>query len=296
MKKLKLTFVLLLCSYVYTNACINIDNHKLKITRDLFDTFKLGEHPTIDQIKKVSFKLDSLYKKTKNIGFLSDIGVIYIYTKQYQEAIKLYLSIEQIKPNKYSTASNIGTAYELIGDNKNALKWIKKSIQINSNSHLGSEWIHVKILEAKIKGDSFINSQFLINTVFKNGTVPESDLTSKELEELAYQLYFQLEERKTFVKPKDKIVAYLSFELGNIDFIQGYSSASYKNYMTAKKYGFTDSIIDVRIKKLINIATPKIYTEKVYENKWSSLTYYLIGGGGILILLIGYFLKKRLRK
>jgi tetratricopeptide (TPR) repeat protein len=55
---------------------------------------------------------------------------IMILLKKYDEAIKLYLEIEKIQPNGYSTASNIGTAYELIGQNKNALRWINKSVEL----------------------------------------------------------------------------------------------------------------------------------------------------------------------
>lgn len=301
MKKLIFTIILFISSLAYGFACLNSDTKKLKNNLELFSDLQNGVPNghylrSFYEIESVLQELDSLYKETKDIDYLSDKGLLFIFNKQFDKAIKLYLFIEKIKPNRYSTASNIGTAYELIGDNINALKWIKKSIQINSKSHFSSEWIHERILEAKVNGDSFINSKFLINIDFKNGIIPTTNLSKKELNQLHAALFFQLNERITFVKPKEKIVAKLLFELGNIDFILENISPAYQNYALAKKYGFTDIIIDNRMKKLINKATPKIYTEKVGESKRSGLTYYLIDGVSILILVLGYFFRKKLLK
>ncbi len=301
MKKLIFTIILFMSSFAYGFACLN--GYTVILKEGVFLTMEYrSEVPSQKiivsnkEIKKLIIKFDSFYKATKNLEYLSDKGILLIYDKQYKEAINLYLTIEKTKPNKYSTASNLGTAYELIGDNINALKWIKKAVEIDSSSHYRSEWIHINILKAKIKGNNLINSSFLINTEFCNDTLPKSNLSESELIMLHLALGYQLGERMTFIAPKDKIVAELLFELGNIMMLRKSYSFAIQNYEHAKEYGFTDSIIDIRLKKLINITTPKMYTEKVDESKWSGLTYYLIGGGGILILLLGYFFRKRLLK
>jgi len=46
---------------------------------------------------------------------------------------------------------DLGTAYELAGKNEPALRWIREGLRRNPNSHKGTEWLHVKILEAKIE-------------------------------------------------------------------------------------------------------------------------------------------------
>jgi hypothetical protein len=47
-------------------------------------------------------------------------------------------------------AANLGTALELLGNKEEALHWIREGIRRNPQSHEGTEWLHAKILEAKI--------------------------------------------------------------------------------------------------------------------------------------------------
>ena len=155
MKQILITTILTLLFFGKTLACLNGDSKVLKDGTFLYED-REGSVPYGHDFYKEAFEngikqLDSIYIATKDIDYLSDKGLLLILLERYEEAIELYLDIEKIKPNRYSTASNIGTAYELIGQNENALKWIKKSVELDPKSHNGSEWIHIKILEAKIK-------------------------------------------------------------------------------------------------------------------------------------------------
>lgn len=229
-------------------------------------------------------QLDSLYKASKNLDYLSDKGLLLILLERYEIAIKLYLEIEKIKPNRYSTASNIGTAYELFGQNESALKWIKKAVEIDPKSHNNSEWIHVKILEAKIKGEQFYTTSFLLNTEFGSDVTPSSQMTKQELKALYIALYYQLNERISFVKPKEKIVAQLLFDLGNIAFLLGdYSDATY-DYKRAKHYGYTGQLIDERIE------------QTAPQGQYSYLTYGLWILGGILFVILIVTIYIRIKK
>lgn len=202
-------------------------------------------------------QLDSLYIATKDLDYLSDKGILLILLEKYEEAIKLYLEIEKIEPNRYSTASNIGTAYELFGQNENALKWIKKSVAIDPKSHHKSEWIHVNILDAKIKGEQYYNTNFLLNTEFGSGVNPNSQLTRQQLQDLSNALYYQLNERISFVKPKEKIVALLLFELGNVAFILGNYNEAIADYEQATRYGYDGEVIQQRINEVEKLRTGK---------------------------------------
>ncbi|MBB1193759.1 hypothetical protein DNC80_08775 [Flavobacterium sp. SOK18b] len=154
MKKFKLILLLLLLSNFNSFACLNGESKLLKngnyLYMDQNHRLPFGHNFFVYHFEKTSFELDSLYTKTKDIAYLSDKGLILILQKKYKEALQLYFSIEKTNPNRYSTASNIGTIYELIGENEKALKWINKSIKINPKAHKESEWLHSKILEAKI--------------------------------------------------------------------------------------------------------------------------------------------------
>ncbi len=160
-------------------------------------------------------KIDSLFAVKPDADLLSDKGLILILQRKYQQAIDLYLGVEKKYPNRYSTASNIGTAYELIGDNENALKWISKALVLNPDSHNKSEWIHQNILKIKLK-QLQLSSESLINRDFGNEDFPVSTLSKEDLNSLKNQLYFQLNERRSFIQPKDEIMAQLLFDYGNI--------------------------------------------------------------------------------
>jgi len=132
MKRLA-TIILTLFFINQTFACLNGDSKVLKDGTFLYED-REGSVPYGHEFYKDDFengikKLDSLYNAIKDLDYLSDKGQLLILLERYEEAIKLYLKIEKIEPNRYSTASNIGTAYELFGQNENALKWIKKAVE-----------------------------------------------------------------------------------------------------------------------------------------------------------------------
>ncbi|MBB4800471.1 tetratricopeptide (TPR) repeat protein [Flavobacterium nitrogenifigens] len=192
-------------------------------------------------------ELEGLYKKTNDLDYLSDKGYLLILLGKYNEAENLYLNIEKIKPNRYSTASNLGTLYELMGENQKAYDWIKKSIEINPESHNGSEWLHLKILEAKIKKLTDVTGQFLINTNFGTAATPETKLSKEEIEKLAKEVYYQVNERISFIEPKDKIISILLFELGNLVQLIGEHENALRIYNKARVYGFDNDLIVARM-------------------------------------------------
>lgn len=270
-------------------ACLNGDSKILKngaiLYMDYRKTVPHGHHFYINEEFKSTFReVDSLYRVTKDLDYLSDKGLLFILLKEYDKAIKLYLEIEKMKPGRYSTASNIGTAYELIGDNENALKWIKKSVEIDPKSHYESEWIHVKILEAKIDSQKPINSLSLINTDFGTDSLPKTNLSKEALTNLGDALYFQLNERISFIKPKEKIIAKLLFDLADITFLSSDYHDAISIYDMAKEYGFDSTKVEMR-KVAISIDNRKKWAEKFteIEKKYPNNNKLYIGIGIVLI-------------
>lgn len=206
-----------------------------------------GHKFQIENFDKAKKELDSLYRKTRKIEYLSDKGYVLIVEGKYQEALQLYLEIEKQQPGRYSTASNIGTIYELLGDNQRALQWINNAIKINPNSHEGSEWLHAKILEAKIKGKAYKKGSFFINTDFGSYNQPVSDLSQHAIENLKDALYYQLNERISFIKPKDEIIGILLFELGNLCMLDKAYHDANEILKRAKEYGYNDPVLEERI-------------------------------------------------
>lgn len=154
----------------------------------------------------------------------ADYAAMGVYVGEVAQAIETLESLENEKPGEGIIASNLGTAYELNGNNEKALKCIKEGVRRNPNDHEGTEWLHVKILEAKLeltKDKDWLKTHSVLGLNF--GTEPEpviprqgpTDFTGKvkTLAETQLALIYQLHERIYFVKPSDPIVADLLCDL-----------------------------------------------------------------------------------
>ena len=265
----KLLLLLILLSLTKTFACLNGETRKLEDGTFLYEDYD-GFVPqghffqNTENLEKTLNSLEKYYNTTKNLNYLSDKGYVLIVLGKYQEAIDLYKRIETIQPDRYSTASNIGTAYELIGNNSEALKWIEKALKLNPDSHHSSEWIHANILKAKLKGEKLYTPDFLLGVNFGNETVPITKLSKRELITLRQSLFYQLNERVGFVKPKEKIVAQLLFELGNVTYLLGDRGEAEDDYKLAEEYGYKGHLLEKR-KELSTIPVTKNIERKVIK-------------------------------
>lgn len=303
MKKLSIILLLFLLSNLNSFACLNGESKKLKnggyLYMDHDNRLPFGHNFFSGDFDEMKFELDSLYKKTKDIAYLSDKGLILILQKKYKEALELYLNIEKTNPNRYSTASNIGTIYELTGENKKALEWINKSLKINPKSHNESEWIHSKILEAKINGEKFYTSDFILGVNFGNEEIPVTKLNKTEIDKLYKSIFFQLNERISFIKPKEKIVAILLFELGNLSIIKNDFRNAKEIFEKSKEYGLENDLINKRInflneklkiKKVEN--QKKVVKSKIEKINWAKTIMLIIGIISSIILIFLIFKRR----
>ena len=91
----------------------------------------------------------------------SNIALYYMKLGEVKKALQILEPLALEFPDEYIIIANLGTAYELDGQLTKALEQIRKGYAINPNSHYGSEWIHIKILEAKVAHGS--NSSWYIS-------------------------------------------------------------------------------------------------------------------------------------
>lgn len=299
----KIIFLLLLfMSFLNSYACLNGDSKILKsgeyLYYDIHNDYPTGHNINTEHLEDFLKNLDSLFLITKDLDYLSDKGLVWILQEKYHEAIELYHEIEKLDPHRYSTASNLGTAYELIGNNEQALFWIKKAVNIDPSSHFNSEWIHVKILEAKLKGESAFNTQFLLNTDFGTSIYPKRNLSLKVLNYLYKELNYQLNERMTFIKSEDPLVAQLLFDLGNIAFIQKKYNYAANIYDSAQNYGYSNDLLKIRkneVERLLKKQNRRIK----FRNSLINISSFIIHPLGIvlivlfIIFIIRYFIRKK---
>ncbi|WP_160137602.1 tetratricopeptide repeat protein [Chryseobacterium sp. c4a] len=249
----KLFFIFTILSIMQVRYICGVKDSPPPSTKDVVYVDNTGEVPyghqflNEKQLEGYATEQRYGYYETKDLDFLTNRGYILIVLGRYNEAIEQFRAIDSIQPGRYSTYSNMGTAFEMAGNTTEALQWIEKALKTDPKGHLSSEWIHINILKAHIKGDRYISSMNLIGKDFGNEESPKSNLTPDELKILRTQLYYQLNERMSLIKPKDKVIAQLLFDLGNITFLEGKKKDAMEEYQLAKDYGFDDPILIKRL-------------------------------------------------
>lgn len=248
--------------------------------------FDLSDHNVRKDLQQKLHKAWSIYNKTHAIKDYNDFGAMLIYSGQYQRAQKIFKEIEAKEPGLYATAANLGTVDELLGNDKEAYRWIKRGLEINPNSHHGSEWIHLKILEAKVnaKGNpDYFRTHNILGLDFGQDKIPVKK-TKRDLHQTKKQLYYQLAERLTFIKPKDPIVAQLLFDTGNIVAITDDVQTALDVYDQAKLFGYSSAVMDKREKYFQQLQTAAEDQQKRERDR------PIVFGITILLILIGILL------
>jgi tetratricopeptide (TPR) repeat protein len=158
----------------------------------------------VEELNKLSDAINADLNLFENEN---DKALAYMRMGKIDEAINILERLEKEKPGEYNVIANLGTAYELKGENEKALRYITKAVSINAASHRGSEWFHIKILEAKLlnKNESWWTTHPVLNlaTVKKDPEIIISDII------------YQLKERLPFTKKPDLMMAAVLHETGD---------------------------------------------------------------------------------
>ena len=183
----------------------------------------------------------------------SDYAVALLRAGEYVKGRDILQDLAEKHGDEYIIATNLGTAYELTGDVPNALQWIRKGHQLNPESHRGTEWLHVKILEAKLQAakdkEWFAKSTTLglnfgkeAKPVQPQGTVRDEQQKELSLDEVRKALEYQLRERTQFIQDNDPQMSELFLTLGNILALQGEPEKAYEVFKLAGEYDMTPQV------------------------------------------------------
>jgi tetratricopeptide (TPR) repeat protein len=134
----------------------------------------------------------------------TDYAVALMCIGRAPEAVKILVALEVERPDVYTTAANLGTAYELTGNLEAALKWIATGIERNPGSHQGSEWLHVAILRTKLnlrRDAAWLETHSVLDLADR-----------RDPSEIVQAIDYQLGERTQFVAPEDAVVCDLYYQ------------------------------------------------------------------------------------
>jgi len=220
----------------------------------------LTTHTPKEQWQALVSERRTVAEKEWDFRTQNNLSVALAHVGKYDEALERMQTVERTFPGHPYTAYNMGTVYELKSDLPRALEWVKKGIErereMTGHHHLdGTEWLHIKILEAAIKSNSDSNSlksQSVLGLDFGNGRIPTEptrlpiDLDGKHvsLAHVEKSLFEQLHERLEFVPSPNPIVADLLFDYANLqalkineDEVEAKSTDTTDLYKMALQYG-----------------------------------------------------------
>ncbi|MCW5871365.1 MAG: hypothetical protein KIS61_29190 [Candidatus Eremiobacteraeota bacterium] len=176
-------------------------------------------------------------------GARNDRGVCLAHLGRSREALALFQQLEREAPGVYGTAANMGTCYELCGRDEDALYWIRESIHRNPDAHQGTEWLHVKILEAKLalaQDPNWLQSHSVLGMDFGSKVrphYPRELSTQVARDRVRKALRYQLGERMPLVPPPDPVVADLLFDLANLAALMQSAHRGEEVMQEALRYG-----------------------------------------------------------
>jgi hypothetical protein len=215
---------------------------------------------------RVLAEAEKAHRESPTLENTNDLAVAYIVTGRGAEGMQLLRDLEKRQPGNAKVAANLGTALELTGADQEALLWIRESVRRDPREHEGSEWVHVKILEAKLalKRDSnWLRMRSVVG--WRDGQqllADERGLVRSPMDLIA-PITYQLKERTQFVDAPDAVVGDLYLTLGDIAhsypgaFRNGWErdAAESSNYRSALHYG---TVHDVRARSRMEDADARI--------------------------------------
>ena len=187
----------------------------------------------------------------------NDLAVLLILQGQHVDAIRYLVALEKAYPGHPEIAANLGTALELAGHDAVALKWIRLGMQRNPDEHAGTEWLHARILAAKIaakQDPAWYRTHSIVGLEFDDALVPavpktmptgntRAPLKPSDVERaLDYQLY----ERMGFVRKRDPVVANLLHDWALLHLAGGSLETATAAFDAAVRYGWPE---DARLRE-----------------------------------------------
>lgn len=220
-------------------------------------------------MKKALEKFSLKYQTDKSLDTSRDYGFLLLLTGDYTKAVQVFLDIEKRGLGNEMTAANLGTAYEMMGQHKNALYWVKTSFKRNSTYHnQGTEWLHVKILEAKIqleKNPNWLDNNTIIGIPtetlvkkYKSGEPPMhrglqvTDFmgNTHDYKSVVRALTYQIKEYTFYAKPPNAVLA----DLLHSYHLTMHTGGANKNIERFKRYLPKGHGMSARVQPLLDIA------------------------------------------
>lgn len=247
-----------------------------------------------------SLNAKHLYSPPDAAAKANDEAVQVLLKGDAAKAVSMLEKVEAEHPGIYFTAANRGTALELAGRDEEALHWILEGIRRNPDSHMGAEWLHARILEAKLqlaKDPGWLKTHTITGIDLTRLAEPDYAIDSAQgpqyKQMIRDSLVHQLSARMLFVKPQDSIVAQLLIELTHMESQVGFLEYALRYLDLAELYGAdtqAHAALRESFKQSISKAAPVMKT----THNFSLFQVSLIAS--FTLLLLACLFRKTLRQ
>jgi hypothetical protein len=220
-------------------ACINTFRSPILEARESGNQQRMAE---------ITAGAEEAHRQAATMENTNDLAVAWILTGRMPDGIALLRDLEQRQPGNAIVAANLGSALELTGELPEALQWLRESVRRDPREHEGTEWVHVKILEARIalKSDpNWLRKNSVVG--WREGQRFPLDERSRPrtAKDIMRAINYQLRERTQFVSAPDAIIGDLYLTVGDIaESVAGAISDSWErdnvissSYRSALRYG-----------------------------------------------------------
>jgi len=209
---------------VPVSACINTysdaDRPKRRERPSEFIS-RLREHPEHDRMVSGTPPADP--GPDADYKAKTDYAAVLVHRGESRKAVTILEAVEAAHPGEYIVAANLGTAYELSGDFAKAHHWISQGMARNPASHEGTEWLHLRILEARqalARDASWIKTHTVLGLDFGTEATPKAPAAwpkgAHDADDVINALTYQLHERLAFVPAPDPLVAGMLSDLADL--------------------------------------------------------------------------------
>lgn len=182
---------------------------------------RLKEHPEHDRMLNGGAPTEPAPDADYKVR--TDYAAILVHRGESRKAVAILEAVEAEHPGEYIVAANLGTAYELSGDLVKAHHWISQGIARNPQSHEGTEWLHLRILEARqavAKDPAWIQTHTVLGLNFGTEATPKAPAAwpkgALDADDVINALIYQLHERLAFVPAPDPLVAGMLSDLADL--------------------------------------------------------------------------------
>jgi tetratricopeptide (TPR) repeat protein len=161
--------------------------------------------------------VDLAHPEKYNFKQQSDIAVQLARLGEYQQSLQMLQGLYRQHPGEYTLAANLGTLYELNGKPDSALFYIRRGMALNPESHEGSEWVHVRILQAKLNGQKDPDWLARHSLLGIDGGAKKDTLDGDtQYLDTVMHITYQLQERIPFTPAPDRLMARLLKEYADL--------------------------------------------------------------------------------